>query len=103
VATQLTVLIKDVIQPFLVDPTATYAYYDYQDVDAGLWYNGTDYLLLVVNMASTGIYVPWKDVGLGHLTNPTTQVHSVYPGSQNFNATGLNFKAGDIGIYTATP
>ncbi|OAX42413.1 hypothetical protein K503DRAFT_779911 [Rhizopogon vinicolor AM-OR11-026] len=101
-ATKLTVLIKEVIQPFLVDPTATYAYYDYQGVDAGLWHNGTAYLLLVVNMGEN-VYVPWKDVGLGWITNGTTQVQSVYTSSQSVNATGLNFKPGDIGIYTATP
>jgi hypothetical protein len=103
VATEVTVLTKEVIQPFLVDPLATYAYYDYKDVDAGLWYNGTTYLLLVVNMASTEIYVPWKDIGLTRITNGTTQVKQVYPSLQNTNATGLNLKSGDIGIYTATP
>ncbi|KAJ8594157.1 hypothetical protein M405DRAFT_785019 [Rhizopogon salebrosus TDB-379] len=103
VATQVTVLTKEIIQPFLVDPLATYAYYDYKDVDAGLWYNGTTYLLLVVNMASTEIYVPWKDIGLARITNGTAQVKQVYPSLQNTNATGLNLKSGDIGIYTATP
>jgi len=72
-------------------------------VDAGLWYNGTAYLLLVVNMASTDVYVPWKDIGLSWITNATTQVQSIYPASQNLTATGANFKPGDIGIFTAKP
>ncbi|KAG2078440.1 hypothetical protein BDR04DRAFT_311283 [Suillus decipiens] len=102
-ATNLTVVIKDYVQPFLVDPNATYANYDYLGVDAGLWHNGTAYLLIVANLVDAILYVPWKDVGLGSITNATTQVHRIYSTEQTTNATGLNFLPGGIGIYTVTP
>lgn len=102
-STNLTILIKDFIQPFIVDPNATYASYDYLGVDAGLWNNGTAYLLLVTNLVNAEVYVPWKEVGLGSITNATTQLQRVFSVSQNTNATGLNFRPGGIGIYTATP
>ncbi|KAG2757736.1 hypothetical protein P692DRAFT_20813807 [Suillus brevipes Sb2] len=102
-ATNLTVLISQFIQPFIVDPNATYASYDYLGVDAGLWHNGTAYLLLVANLVNAEVYVPWKEVGLGSITNATTQLQRVFSVSQNTNATGLNFRPGGIGIYTATP
>lgn len=103
-AVSLTVLTKDVLQPFMVDPNATFASYDYMGVDAGLWYNGTAYLLLVANLGNGTVYVPWTEVGLpASTTNATTQVQRIFSVSQNTNVTGLNFRPGGIGIYTATP
>ncbi|KAG0706208.1 hypothetical protein DFH29DRAFT_902647 [Suillus ampliporus] len=103
-AVTLTVLTKDVLQPFMVDPNATFASYDYMGVDAGLWYNGTAYLLLVANLGNGTVYVPWTEVGLpASTTNATTQVQRIFSVSQNTNVTGLNFRPGGIGIYTATP
>ncbi|KAG1816674.1 uncharacterized protein BJ212DRAFT_1480546 [Suillus subaureus] len=102
-ATNLTVLIKDIVQPFIVDPNATFTNYDHLGVDAGLWHNGTAYLLVVANLVNAIVYVPWTDVGLGSITNSTTQVQRIFSVSQNTNATGLNFLPGGIGIYTATP
>ncbi|KAG2117117.1 uncharacterized protein F5147DRAFT_604571 [Suillus discolor] len=102
-ATNLTVIIKDIIQPFIVDPNATFATYDHLGVDAGLWHNGTAYLLIVANLVNAQVYVPWKDVGLGSITNTTTQVERILSVSQNTNATGLNFLPNGIGIYIATP
>ncbi|OAX36040.1 hypothetical protein K503DRAFT_331162 [Rhizopogon vinicolor AM-OR11-026] len=102
-AVNVTALIKQVIQPFLVDPTATHVTFNYQGVDAGLWHNSTAYLLLVSNMVNGSAYVPWGEVGLGWVTNATTQVQRILSVSQNTNATGLNFRPGGIGIYTATP
>jgi len=99
----VTQLIKQVIQPFLVDPTATRTIYNYDGVDAGLWHNSTAYLLLVSNTVNASAYVPWGEVGLGWVTNATTQVQRILSVSQNTNATGLNFRPGGIGIYTATP
>ncbi|KAG2151026.1 uncharacterized protein EDB93DRAFT_317723 [Suillus bovinus] len=102
-ATNLTVVIKNIVQPFIVDPNATSTHYDYLGVDAGLWHNGTAYLLIVANLVNAQVYVPWKDVGLGSITNTTTQVERILSVSQNTNATGLNFLPGGIGIYIATP
>lgn len=102
-ATNLTVIIKDIVQPFIVDPNATFTTYDYLGVDAGLWHNGTAYLLIVANLVTAQVYVPWKDVGLGSITNTTTQVERILSVSQNTNATGLNFLPNGIGIYIATP
>ena len=102
-AENLTGVITQTIQPFLVNPRSTHATYYVQGVDAGLWYNGTAYLLLVVNNNPGEVYVPWGKVGLGHVTNGTTQVQRILSVSQNSNATGLNFRPGGIGIYTATP
>lgn len=100
----LTHLITNTIQPFLVDPEATHETFNIGGVDAGLWNNGTAYLLLVANLNTTkAVYVPWGDVGLGKVTNATTQVQRILSVSQNTNATGLNFLPGGIGIYTATP
>ncbi|KAG1797108.1 uncharacterized protein HD556DRAFT_274370 [Suillus plorans] len=102
-ATNLTVIITDIVQPFIVDPNATFTTYDYLGVDAGLWHNGTAYLLIVANLVNAQVYVPWKDVGLGSITNTTTQVERILSVSQNTNATGLNFLPNGIGIYIATP
>ncbi|KAG1850583.1 hypothetical protein DFJ58DRAFT_729172 [Suillus subalutaceus] len=108
-AASLTVLIKDYVQPFLVDPNATSVRYNYQGVDAGLWYNGTSYLVLLVNMDNTGsnIYVPYQDIGLGWITDATKQVQRVFsvyevPTAPN-NLTGVTFQPGAIGIHIATP
>ncbi|KAG2044534.1 hypothetical protein BDR03DRAFT_908950 [Suillus americanus] len=108
-ATSLTVLFQDYVQPFLVDPNATFVNHNYQGVDAGLWYNGTSYLLLVVNMNSTqsDIYVPYQDIGLGWITNATKQVQRVFSVYENpaasGNLTGTTFEPGGIGIHIATP
>ncbi|KAG1886003.1 hypothetical protein F4604DRAFT_1969065 [Suillus subluteus] len=108
-AASLTVLIKDYVQPFLVDPNATSVRYNYQGVDAGLWYNGTSYLVLLVNMDNTesNIYVPYQDIGLGWITDATKQVQRVFsvyevPTAPN-NLTGVTFQPGAIGIHIATP
>ncbi|KAG1856791.1 hypothetical protein F4604DRAFT_1930614 [Suillus subluteus] len=102
-ATNLTVLITDVVQPFIVNSNVTFTKYDHLGVDAGLWHNGTAYLLIVANLADAIVYVPWGDVGLGAITNSTTQVQRFLSVEQNTNATGLNFLPGGIGVYTATP
>jgi hypothetical protein len=102
-ATNLTVLITDILQPFIVGSNVTHTTYDHLGVDAGLWYNGTAYLLLVANLVDAILYVPWSDVGLGAITNTTTQVERILSVSQNTNNTGLNFLPGGIGIYIATP
>ena len=102
-AQNLTGVITQNIQPFIVDPKATYETFNIQGVDASLWNNGTAYLLLVANFNSTQVYVPWGDVGLGAITNVTTQVQRIFSVGQNTNETGLNFRVGGIGIYTATP
>ena len=99
----LTNIITQTIQPFLVDPRATYATYSVQGVDAGLWYNGTTYLLLVVNLNKTGTFAPWGEIGLGWVTNATTQVQQIFSVPEGTNAKGLRFGPGDIGIFTATP
>ncbi|KAF9238634.1 hypothetical protein BU15DRAFT_88279 [Melanogaster broomeanus] len=98
-----TGVVTSVIQPFLVDPTATFQGFEYGGVDAGLWYNSTAYLLIVTNLEGNEVYVPWGAVGLGAITNSTTQVQRIFSVSQNTNATGLNFRPGGVGIYTATP
>ncbi|KAF9221749.1 hypothetical protein BS17DRAFT_241786 [Gyrodon lividus] len=102
-ATNFTQIIAEFIQPFVVDPDAVFENFDYGGVDAGLWNNGTAYLLVVANLNNTEVYVPWGGVGLGKVTNATTQVQRIFSVAQNTNATGLNFRPGGIGIYTATP
>jgi len=102
-ATNVTVLIKEVIQPFVVDPTVTHATYIYQGVDAGLWYNGTAYLLLVSNVLNETVYVPWEKVGLGWITNETTQVQRKFSVSLFNNITGLDMSPDGVGIYIVTP
>jgi hypothetical protein len=106
-ATDLTVLIKQYVQPFLVDPNATFSRYNYQGLDAGLWYNGTSYLLLVVNMNSADVYAPYRDLGLGWITNATAQVQRVFSvyelPANSGNLTGTTFQPGGIGIHIATP
>ncbi|KAG2155662.1 hypothetical protein DEU56DRAFT_897582 [Suillus clintonianus] len=106
-AAGLTVLIQKYVQPFMVDPNATFASYDYQGVDAGLWNNGTSYLLLVVNMGNAQVYMPYQDIGLGWVTNATKQVQRIFsvfevPTAAG-NLTGVTFQAGGIGIHIATP
>ncbi|KIJ18323.1 hypothetical protein PAXINDRAFT_167512 [Paxillus involutus ATCC 200175] len=102
-AQSFTKLVTEYIQPFIVDPKATYDVFNYGGVDAGLWGNGTAYLLIVVNLNSTAVYVPWDGVGLGGITNSTTELQRIFSVAQNTNVTGLNFRPGGIGIYTATP
>lgn len=102
-APSLTAVVAQTIQPFIVDPSATYETFNVGGVDAGLVSNGTAYLLLVANFNSTGVYVPWGDVGLGKVTNATTQIQRIFSVAQNTNDTGLNFRPGGVGIYTATP
>jgi len=79
-------------RPFLVNPDATYAAYNYNGIDAGSWYNSTVYLLLVANMSSnsTEVVVPWSAVRPGTITNATSagQVHRVFVVGQNVNADG---------------
>ncbi|KAH0834098.1 hypothetical protein J3R83DRAFT_11385 [Lanmaoa asiatica] len=99
----LTGIIAQTIQPFIVDPMGKHETFNIQGVDAGLFNNGTAYLLLVANLNNTSVYVPWGAVGLGAVTNATTQIQRIFSVSQNTNATGLNFRPGGIGIYTATP
>ncbi|KAG2076804.1 hypothetical protein BDR04DRAFT_1089043 [Suillus decipiens] len=106
-ATDLTGPIQQYVQPFLVNPNVTFATYDYQSVDAGVWYNGTSYLLIVVNMNNFQIYAPFQDIGLGWVTNATEQVQRIFsvyelPTSPG-NLTGTTFESGGIGIYIATP
>jgi hypothetical protein len=106
-AAALTVLIQQYVQPFLVDPNATFSRYNYQGLDAGLWYNGTSYLLLVVNMNSADVYAPYRDLGLGWITNATAQVQRVFSvyelPANSGNLTGTTFQPGGIGIHIATP
>lgn len=106
-AVGLTVLIQNYVQPFLVDPNATSTSYNYQGVDAGVWYNGTSYLLVVVNLNSTQVYAPYQDIGLGWITNATKQVQrvvSIYEiPTASGNLTGITFEPGGIGIHIATP
>ena len=64
VAQGLTPIIVNTTQLFFINPDATYAAYDYNGVDAGLWYNDTAYLLLVaslnadMNNTAAGVVVP---------------------------------------------
>ncbi|KAG2137480.1 hypothetical protein DEU56DRAFT_756062 [Suillus clintonianus] len=102
-AAHIGVVITDVIQPFIVDPTATFSSYDHQGVDAGLWYNGTAYLLIVSNLGEAQVFLPWKEVGLSITSNATTQLQRIFSINQNTTLTGLNFEPGAVGVYTATP
>ena len=102
-ATTLTRIFAETVQPFIANANATHETFNVGGVDAGLWNNGTAYLLLVANFNQSEVYVPWGDVGLGKVTNATTQIQRILSVSQNTNATGLNFRPGGIGIYTATP
>ncbi|KAG1757074.1 hypothetical protein EDB19DRAFT_1932603 [Suillus lakei] len=106
-AAGLTVLIQNYVQPFMVDPNATFTAYDYQGADAGVWYNGTSYLLLATNLNSTQLYVPYQDIGLGWITNATKQVQRVFSvfevPTASGNLTGITFQPGGIGIHIATP
>ncbi|KAG1774025.1 hypothetical protein EV702DRAFT_1280913 [Suillus placidus] len=106
-AAYLTVLIQNYVQPFMVDPNATLVNYRYQGVDAGVWYNGTSYLLLVVNMNNSQVYAPYQNMGLGWITNATKQVQRVFSvfeiPTASGNLTGITFQPGGIGIHIATP
>lgn len=102
-ATNLTGIINEIITPFLVGPRAAFSVYSYQGVDAGLWNNGTAYLLLVASTVNEQVIVPWNAVGLGQITNITQQVQRIFSVGQNINASSLNFRPGGIGIYTVTP
>ncbi|KAF8440010.1 hypothetical protein L210DRAFT_857297 [Boletus edulis BED1] len=102
-ATALTVVIAETVQPFLVDPEVTHETFSVGGVDAGLWDNGTAYLLLVTSFDAADVYVAWADVGLGEVTDGTTQVQQIFSVGQTTNATGLNSCPGGIGVYVATP
>ncbi|KAG9310943.1 hypothetical protein JVU11DRAFT_8817 [Chiua virens] len=102
-AFNLTRVIAQTVQPFLVDPEATYESFNVNGVDVGLWNNGIAYLLLVANFNRFEVHVLWHEVGLGTVTNATTQVQRHFSVFQNFDMNGLNFRPGGIGIYTATP
>jgi len=113
VAQGLNPSITKTVQPFLVNPDAGYAAYDYNGVDIGVWYNGTAYLLLVAHLNATMngnsnstaglVVVPWSAVGLGAITNVTQQVQRIYAVGQNYSASGVDADPGGIGVYTATP
>ncbi|KAG6377717.1 hypothetical protein JVT61DRAFT_14488 [Boletus reticuloceps] len=102
-ATALTVVIAETVQPFLVDPEVTHETFNVGGVDAGLWDNGTAYLLLVTSFGASNVYVAWADVGLGEVTDGTTQVQQIFSVGQTTNATGLNSGPGGIGVYVAMP
>ncbi|KAH7927582.1 hypothetical protein BV22DRAFT_1045276 [Leucogyrophana mollusca] len=101
-ATNFTGVISESVAPFLVDPSVNFTGYSYQGVDVGRWFNGSSSLLILANINGTGPYVPWAEVGLGWVTNSTTQVQRVFSVSQNTNNTGFNFRPGGIGIWIAT-
>jgi hypothetical protein len=112
-APAFTSVVARVIQSFISNPevTVTHQTFNAGGVDAGLWYNGTAYLLLVANLNSSEssgallpAYVPWADVGLGMVTsNDTSQIQRIFTNLQTTNVTGLKFKTYGIGIYTVTP
>ena len=110
-APAFTGVVSRVIQSFIANPniTVTHETFNAGGVDAGLWYNGTAYLLLVANLNSSAgallpAYVPWADVGLGKVTsNDTSQIQRIFTNSQTTNVTGFKFKPYGIGIYTVTP
>ncbi|KAF8125647.1 hypothetical protein EV363DRAFT_1402396 [Boletus edulis] len=102
-ATALTVVIAETVQPFLVDPEVTHETFNVGGVDAGLWDNGTAYLLLVTSFDAADVYVAWADVGLGEVTDGTRQVQQIFSVGQTTNASGLNSCPGGIGVYVATP
>lgn len=99
-----TRVIAEYVQPFIVNPKVTHETYNVDGVDAGIWWNGTAYLILVANLNTTIVYVPWASVGLHGITsNDTSQLQRIFSVTQNTNVTGFNFRPGGIGIYTATP
>lgn len=105
-AIQLTQVIAQTVQPFMVNPGVTYQTYNVQGVDASLWDNGTDYVLLVTNFNQSLVYVPYKNIGLGQVTALTnSSVHRVFTVGQNTstNETGLSLNPGAVGIYSVTP
>ncbi|KAG1740610.1 hypothetical protein EDB19DRAFT_1828425 [Suillus lakei] len=87
-AIYLNVIITDVVQPFIADPNASFASYDYQD---GLRYNGTAYLLIVANLGNAQVHVPWNEIGLPITTNATTQLQRILFIDSNTNVTGRRF------------
>ncbi|KAI9457834.1 hypothetical protein HD554DRAFT_2177530 [Boletus coccyginus] len=99
-----TRVVAEYVQPFIADPKVKHETYDVNGVDAGIWWNGTAYLILVANLNTTTVHVPWASVGLHGITsNDTSQVQRIFSVTQNTNVTGFNFRPGGIGIYTATP
>lgn len=102
-AQNVTFVFTETIQPYIVNPNVTIETFNVKGVDASLWNNGTAYMLLVANFNGSQVYVPWSDVGLGAITNVTTQVQRILSVNQNTNETGLNFLPNGIGIYTADP
>ena len=95
------------IQLFLVNPnvTATHESFSVDGVDAGLWFNGTTYLLPVTNSNSPTGYVPWSSVGLGTVTsNNTPRVQRIFSVVQHMTATGITlFQSYSTGIYMVSP
>lgn len=103
-AVDMSAVITETIQPFLVDPDATHEVFNYEGIDVSLWHNGTTYLFLGTHLNDTNIHVPWASVGLGQLTsNATSQLQRVLSLSVSTDSTGFNFGPGGVGIYTATP
>lgn len=103
-APAITALFSTDVQPFVVDPDVVYTTYFYNGVDAGLWYNGTAYLLLVANTETVAVFVPWEAVGLGGITNSTDQVQRLISIGQHYNDSGLNIYLSEgVGMYIAVP
>lgn len=100
----LTGIVVKTIQPFIVGPSIIHEPINFQGVDTGVWFNGSAYLLLVANLNSSSIFMPWGALGIDKLTsNSTDQLQRIFSVAQNTNVSGLNFRPGGIGIYTATP
>ncbi|EIW76589.1 hypothetical protein CONPUDRAFT_76224 [Coniophora puteana RWD-64-598 SS2] len=89
------------IVPYLADPNAVFGGYQFDGVDVGVWNNGTVYLLMAQNLnnGTQQPYVPFEAVGLGEVSNATTQVQRVFSVNQKVNNTGLNFLPKGIGFY----
>ncbi|KAI6151535.1 hypothetical protein BKA82DRAFT_4100289, partial [Pisolithus tinctorius] len=95
----LTNIITEYVQPYLVRPQVAYSLHSYGSVDAGVWYDGTSYLLIAANVNGTETFVPWGSLGLGKVTNATAQVQAHYSVGQPFNDTGLTSTPTGVGIY----
>ncbi|KAG1816721.1 uncharacterized protein BJ212DRAFT_170015 [Suillus subaureus] len=73
----LNVIRKHIVQPFIADPNATFASYNYQVMDTGLWYNGTVCLLIIPNLGNAQVHMPWNKTGLPITTNATMQLQHI--------------------------
>ncbi|KAI6003487.1 hypothetical protein F5J12DRAFT_155331 [Pisolithus orientalis] len=98
----LTNIITEYVQPYLVRPQVAYSLHSYGSVDAGVWYDGTSYLLIAANVNGTETFVPWGSLGLGKVTNAAAQVQARFSVGQPFNDTGLTSTPTGVGIYTVT-